>query len=307
MKMRHYSINEVTGIVLGACLVCLAPDCVLSAEKVLPSHKIVDGVKWEFIDDDDGRTITYREDGTTVLKKRKLVIPPTLEGREVVDFTIVAKSVEEVEVHANIPLIDVEAFKCCPSLRTLMIAGDVGVIGREAFKGRGVEKLRITGRVKVIGRSAFRDCGNLNSVWIGEGTKVIRDAAFAHCGKLEELRIPSSLMGIGAMVFYGCRSIKRISIGGDVRTIQYGAFKDCASLVEVDIECPLVDVTSGLFANCQQLKKIRLPHSVTNIADFAFQGCRTLVDFKMPNNVRRIESALSPIACHLQGSISPLR
>ena len=288
MKMRHETIGGVAVIVLCVCLVCLAPKCALCAEKVLPSHKTVDGVRWEFVDDDYGRTITYREDESAVSDKHKLVVPYALEGREVVDFTIAAKSVEEVEVNANLPLIGVDAFKCCPSLRALTIAGDVGVLGREAFQGSGLEELRITGRVKVIERSAFSDCGNLNSIWIGEGTKVIGDAAFAHCGKLEELRIPSSLKGIGAMAFQGCRSIRRISIGGDIRTIQYGAFKDCASLVEVDIDCPLADVASGLFANCQQLKNVRLPHSVTNIADFAFQGCRTLVDFKMPSNVRRI-------------------
>ena len=72
MKVQWKSTHVVA---LSVTIVCFASECALCAEQVLPSYKIVDGVSWKVVDDDQGRTIVYHDDEPKTSKKRNLVVP----------------------------------------------------------------------------------------------------------------------------------------------------------------------------------------------------------------------------------------
>lgn len=70
----------------------------------------------------------------------------------------------------------------------------------------------IKGNVKVIGNSAFSNCKNLKSVYILNGVEKIDDGAFRYCEKLTYITFPENIKFIGKNHFSNCKNLESIKI-----------------------------------------------------------------------------------------------
>jgi len=129
--------------------------------------------------------------------------------------------------------------------------------------------------VTCIGNYAFAECGELESITIGENVREFQFRPFVECDKLEKVNItnlkkwcgikfdtdfynfnnplrwaanlyingveatdvviPEGVKRIGECAFLGCKNLKTIKIPESVKTIGDGAFGDCDNLASVEI------------------------------------------------------------------------
>ena len=101
----------------------------------------------------------------------------------------------------------------------------------------------------------FNECGNLNSVAIGEQVESIPAYAFYHCGSLRgELTLPESLVSVGNYAFAGCDEITTINYNATnctmMGTAQYPVFYDCVSIQHINIGENVQSIPNYAFKRC---------------------------------------------------------
>lgn len=64
----------------------------------------------------------------------------------------------------------------------------------------------------------FRECGNLRSIEIPNGTEYIGNRCFQDSG-IEQIKLPSTLKKIDAYTFCDCKSLKDVEIPNGVEHI----------------------------------------------------------------------------------------
>ena len=111
------------------------------------------------------------------------------------------------------------------------------VVAIDDFSGcTSLKSIKIPNSVKHIGYSAFSGCCSLESIVIPEGVTFINEYAFFDCTSLESITIPSSVTSIGSGAFYGCTGLTSITIPSSVTYIDNNAFADCTGLTSVTFE-----------------------------------------------------------------------
>ena len=129
---------------------------------------------------------------------------------------------------------------------------------------------------------------SISSYHIRQGTKVICNDAFEHCGKLTSITIPNSVTQIGNRAFYGCTGLTSVTIPNSVTSIGEYAFCGCTGLTSVTIPNSVTSIGEYAFSGCSSLTSITIPNSVTQIGDHAFYWCSGLASITIPNSVTQI-------------------
>lgn len=80
-----------------------------------------------------------------------------------------------------------------------------------------------------IGNFAFKEAGDIITVDIPEGVKMIGSYAFCGCTNLISVTIPSTVTAIGSYAFSGCVSLTYISYLGTSEPTYGSAFNGCSS------------------------------------------------------------------------------
>ena len=117
--------------------------------------------------------------------------------------------------------------------------------------------------VRSIGSNAFRDCDNMTSVAIVEGTTNISSYAFYDCDNLESVDICTP--------------------DGTVHRIGDSAFSCCENLATVTLPKHLYSIGSFAFAYTA-IESITIPANVTNIGSQAFAACGNLASVRYLGN-----------------------
>ena len=140
-----------------------------------------------------------------------------------------------VEFHDGVEIIEVEAFRNCPSLR-----GPIKLLG-----------------VRIIKRWAFTDCSGLTDVEFGDQLETIEQNAFYHCSSLKNIRIPS-VRTIGVWAFANCSELTDVEFGEELRTLRIQSFYKCLKLERIAL--PLKDdmIYVGVFEHCRKLTTVDL-------------------------------------------------
>ncbi len=195
-------------------------------------EKASEGLEYEYIKDGN----YYRVIGIGTCLDEDIVIPKEYNGSRVM-------------------IIDVEAFKDCQTIKSVVIPGSVTTIREDAFNNcENLESVKIEKGVKVIGESAFSNCINLKSVKTEEGVETIGKRAFSYCKQLKEINLPSS-----------------------ITVIEKSTFSECVRLEKVELPNELTRIGHMAFHNCRSLKEIKIPENVTTIEGCVFMGCKNLV------------------------------
>ena len=117
--------------------------------------------------------------------------------------------------------------------------------------------------VRSIGSNAFRNCDNMTSVVILNGTTNISSYAFYHCDNLESVEICTP--------------------DGTVHRIGDSAFSYCENLTTVTLPKHLYSIGSLAFAYTA-IDSVTIPASVTNIDSQAFAACGNLTSVRYLGN-----------------------
>ena len=205
------------------------------------------------------------------------------------------KSLESVNLPANLKAIPSGAFNGCASITAIDIPSSVETIGASAFAScTALSEVSFSSGLSVIGDHVFSACSSLKSVSIPEGTISIEAGCFMRSG-VETVELPSSLTSLG-------------SDNPSMSNATYGTFGFCQSLQSVNLEdTSITKITPYTFYSCSSLNTVTIPGTVTEIGEFAFAGSSDmpsgLTEIEIPGTVSIIPRGMCS-RCNLLTSIT---
>jgi len=112
----------------------------------------------------------------------------------------------DIEIDTGLSIIEVNAFKDCPSITSVVLPDGLTEIGEDAFFGDSgiIMDIVFPSSLTTIGRSAFQYCAGLTSVTFPDGLLLIDNAAFGQCGLSGSFIIPGSVQTVGNSCFHSC-------------------------------------------------------------------------------------------------------
>ena len=190
----------------------------------------------------------------------------------------------------------------------VVIPNGVTSIGKSAFSGCILRKVKIPNGVTSIGESAFSGCSLGDGVTIPKSVTSIGNSAFAGCEYLTSIVIPDSVTSIGDSAFYHCSKLRRVTISDGVMSIGKKAFGECYNLKNVTIPDSVASIGDAAFYGCRGLMddsglviirhvlyyceigatSVIIPDDVTSIGESAFLWCRSLTSVTIPDSVTSI-------------------
>ena len=87
---------------------------------------------------------------------------------------------------------------------------DITDVGARAFLYSSISSITIPESVKIIAHQAFQECGNLESINLGNGIIKISSQAFLGVDSLTEITIPDTVTSIGYCAFQGCSNLTSV-------------------------------------------------------------------------------------------------
>lgn len=101
-----------------------------------------------------------------------------------------------IELPSSLQRIESETFQFCTQLKSIDIPDNVEYIGKEAFKGSGIETFTAPVKLTEISGFVCYSCSSLKTVTLHGNVKHIGSEAFANCPELKELPLPDGLESI---------------------------------------------------------------------------------------------------------------
>ncbi len=172
--------------------------------------------------------------------------------------------------------IGANAFAGCENLAEMNFPFNLQSVGNGAFSNTALTSVKINGCT--FGTGAFRNCRNLLTVEIGEGTETIPPTCFAGCTSLKTVRLPDSVKAIrrgyyndeGA--FNGCTNLKQVSLGKQTEQIDSRTFLDAGTDVTVTFRRGTELLPTQGFLGSTSVSTVELPETVTAVYEKTFGG-----------------------------------
>ena len=163
------------------------------------------------------------------------------------------RNIVEVICHHNVEKIEEWAFRCCLSLKRVIMPG-----------------------VKIVEEGAIQICPALTDVECGK-LEIIKDRAFSECKSLRNINLPSARIVEGS-AFYQCYALTDVKFGNKLERFDSFAFSACRSLQRITI--PLKDgliTADSIFIGCRNLRHVDLIEGAElheSIATLQFESWR---------------------------------
>ena len=190
----------------------------------------------------------------------------------------------ERKVDASNYAYNQQPFHYMPSLKTLVIGGEVTEI--EASMFIGCSKLETVSfedgnKVTAIGGSAFSSCGMLQSAHLPAGVTSIAESLFYNCSKLSDVQFDGDITSIGGNAFNNALSLTSFEIPPMVTTIGANAFYKSGLTGEVVIPGNVRSIGANAFAEANNITKFTLPASLATIGNAAFAPIMMLEEISL--------------------------
>ena len=151
------------------------------------------------------------------------------------------KTIGKVIIDDEVTEIAAYAFNGCTKLKVIVFSPNCKVkkIGYDAFaKCTALEEVdfpnsleELEGESGMLG--AFGACSNLTKVSFGSNLKIVGEATFYQCIKLEAIVLKESVTTIGKIAFKGCSNLSTFVWTESVTTVGDDVFENCTKLHEV--------------------------------------------------------------------------
>lgn len=152
-------------------------------------------------------------------------------------------------------------FALCGNLGSVALAGNVTVIGKDAFfVCKSLTALTLPDSVTEIGKDAFMASG-LQTMCIPSGVTEIKDGTFSGCFNLTTVQLPENLTTIGSYAFMGV-PLEQITIPEHVTEIGAEAFWNCLSLEQIIMEPKNVPIIGNSAFMREMADKIVVPEGM---------------------------------------------
>ena len=177
------------------------------------------------------------------------------------------KSLERLNIPANVEKIGYRAFSTCPSLVDLTVEESNKNYCSEnsAIYTKDMKTLVTVAPASYIsGEIVPGGEASMSSLIIHDGIEVIGAGAFADCDNLEAVVIPDSVILIQKCAFMSCDNLKQVVFGEN------------SSLVEIG---------EGAFRECDSLEEINIPKGVVTIGRYAFYCDSALIKFNYASSI----------------------
>lgn len=206
------------------------------------------------------------------------------------------------------------------SLRDVVLTPELATIGTGAFSSNIhlTEASFFLCQITSLGNDLFRDCYNLRTVRIEDGTLLpgikkgmfdgcsslayitlpdvtsIGDYAFAGCQSLTTIVIPSSVTSIGNYVFEGCDNLGVLSMPYITGCGLTNLFGNDASNVPASLKTLILtgnnDISLGLLEEVTSVETLII-RTNGDILEHAFEDCDSLKEVRIEGNIVNIEQA----------------
>ena len=153
-----------------------------------------------------------------------------------------ARVAGEYEIPDGVTTIEIQAFRECEMLTSIIMPETINKIGD----------------------SSFLNCSSLTSINLPDGITSIGYESFAGCSSLENIHIPGSLTQIGRLAFASC-AIKEVHLHTNITSWGASIFQGCKNMEHATLPDNITILPEGLFESCSSLKEINLPESITTI------------------------------------------
>ena len=301
---------------------------VASVGTMFASDTQVDGIWYDFDEEDLTASVTYRGDSydTYVDEYSGSVVIPSTVTYNYVKYSVTSigyyafygcSGLTSVTIPNSVTSIGHTAFYGCSGLTSVTIPNSVTSIGDVAFSGcKSLTSVTIPNSVTSIGHATFYGCSGLTSVTIGNGvTSIDTEALFRGCISLNSIIVESgntvydSRNNCNAIIetasntlIVGCQST---IIPNSVTSIRWWAFEDCSSLTSVTIPNSVTSIGYGAFSDCTGLTSVTIGNSVTSIEESTFEDCSNLKNVIIGSSVKVLEdhafyncSSIESITCY---------
>lgn len=188
------------------------------------------------------------------------------------------------------------AFRDCNLLTEVDLSNtSVTKIGENAFRNcNGLKNLKLPNELKKIPQGLAQDSEELETLQIGQNTKVIGDKAFANTA-IGEVNIPDQVEQINSRAFYNCDKLITLNIPSSVRKIGSKAFAKTDKLTYVKTpflgnkKNSLFTGFSYLFEREKSLESLEVTNlSVVNSA--TFKGAKYVEKIILNEGIEEIKS-----------------
>ena len=261
------------------------------------------------------------------------------EHLERVTFTEGVKwDTEEGETATGLA-IEASAFVGTGVLAIALPDGTVS-IGNSAFEGSGLQSVSLPASLETLGDSAFSECGELKTVTIADGCKIVsignytfeytqvERLDFAACSELttigqyiaryspvKEVTLPASIEVISASAFQYASKLEKVEFKtapdedgvarSNIENIANYAFKGTAIKEFVFPETTADSITLGtkIFEGCSQLTKIHLSTGVTSLGS-ALTGANFIETISIADSNANLKAdAAQPLILNVDGTV----
>ena len=182
-------------------------------------------------------------------------------------------ALESIRLPSTLKDIECNTFENCKNLKSVWLPDKLERIGKQCFRGSGLEELMIPKSIKSIGDGAFQDSA-LKKIIVEKGCQAdVKSAVRSNVTvqTVYEVKIPAGTTIITENQFRG-QNVYRVFIPESVSEIWDYAFYACENLREVVIEEGSKLKTIGMiaFSDCRNLTKMTFPKELEKIGIGAF-------------------------------------
>ena len=260
------------------CLLVIFAAQAASAQDNEPVRKLYGD--WDVLSNDTGWTVTaYR--GT----EKNVVIPNDFDNILVTQLAAELFMndiyLESVVIPGNVSVIGRNAFNGCISLKEVRLPYNIKTVPEGAFKGcKSLESIAFPAALTSIGKEAFADCTGLRQISLTRRISTLNESAFDGCTNLSSVIVQRSLSTLGANVFRGTAWLERQTdefvILGRGLLVKYNGN-------DVNVEVPYGTIAiADVFADNKTVESVKLPDTVRRIMQNAFKGAENLHTVNIP-------------------------
>ncbi len=203
-------------------------------------------------------------------------------------------------VPSGVNTIGESAFKNCEKLEEIDLGAEVEIIQKEAFRGcKSLQSLNLPKNVRKVGESCFRDCISLTSLSVECEDLELGERAFENCAKLSDVSLQDGMTEIYGGVFNSCKMLAKIKLPKMLTILGESSFADCARLKSIDIPENVTKIDDMVFNGCIELEEINMKNNLTKIGKNAFKDCKSLRSITLPSSLTAIGAGPFRGCCNL--------